>query len=89
MEILYTKRFQKHYNQLDTYIQGKSKDAIELFRGDPFHTKIRNHPLEWKYLGYRSIDVTWDYRIVFAERSEGIYELVELIDIGTHSQLYG
>jgi mRNA-degrading endonuclease RelE of RelBE toxin-antitoxin system len=32
MEILYTKRFQKHYKKLDTYIQGKSKDAIELFR---------------------------------------------------------
>ena len=89
MEILYTKRFQKHYKKLDTYIQSKVKTTIEIFRDDPWDQKLRNHPLEGEYIWYRSIDVTWDFRIVFEELSEDSYALVELIDVGTHSQLYG
>ena len=89
MEILYTKRFQKNYKKLDTYIQSKVKTSIEIFRDDPWDQKLRNHPLQGDYIGYRSIDVTWDFRIVFEELALGSYALVELIDVGTHSQLYG
>ena len=89
MEILYTKRFQKHYKKNDTYIQSQAKRAIELFCRDPGDLTLRNHPLMGDYLGYRSIDVTGDFRIIFAELSDGRYELVELVDIGIHSQLYG
>ncbi len=89
MEILYTKRFQKHYKKNDAYIQSQAKRAIELFRIDPVDPTLRNHPLTGDYLGYRSIDVTGDFRIIFTELSDGRYELVELVDIGTHSQLYG
>ncbi len=89
MEILYTKRFQKHYKKLDSYIQTRVKSSIRIFQENPWDTKLRNHPLEWEYIGYRSIDVTGDFRIVFAELSDDTYELIELIDVGTHSQLYG
>jgi hypothetical protein len=35
------------------------------------------------------LDVTGDLRIIFRELSDGEYELVELLDLWTHSQLYG
>jgi mRNA-degrading endonuclease YafQ of YafQ-DinJ toxin-antitoxin module len=36
----------------------------------------------------RSINVTWDYRIIFRKLSDNTYEIVELIKVWTHSELY-
>jgi mRNA-degrading endonuclease YafQ of YafQ-DinJ toxin-antitoxin module len=60
-----------------------------LFASEPFHPLLNNHPLTSDRTGQRTINVTGDWRIIFKELSDGKYELVELVDIGTHSQLYG
>lgn len=49
---------------------------------------LKNHKLHGKYDECRLIDVTGDYRIIFRELSNDMYELIELIKIWTHSQLY-
>jgi addiction module RelE/StbE family toxin len=46
---------------------------------------LRNHPLSGKYEGFRSIDVTEDWRALYRKEPERII----FVDIGTHTQLYG
>ena len=58
------------------------------YPNNPFDLQLRNHKLKGKRIGCRSLDVMGDLRIIFRELSEGKYELVELIELGSHSQLY-
>lgn len=55
----------------------------------PMDHSLNNHALSGEFTGCRSLDVTGDYRIIFEDIWGGIYEIVELLDVGTHSQLYG
>jgi len=71
MQILYKKRFQKHYQKLSLPLREKVKRTIACFQKDPFDVQLRNHALSGVFLGYRSLDVTGDYRIVFRELSNG------------------
>jgi addiction module RelE/StbE family toxin len=89
MKIARKNKFLKNYLKLPVKIQDRTDDAILVFAKNPHDDTLRNHTLKGKYQGFRSIDVTGDYRIVFRECSDGQYELVELTRVGTHSQLYG
>jgi addiction module RelE/StbE family toxin len=88
MQILFKKSFQKSYRNLSRKLQHQVDTIVYQFMQDPFDTRLRNHKLKGKRLWCRSIDITGDLRLIFSELSEGSYELVALIDIGTHSQLY-
>ena len=88
MILKYKKNFRKSYKKLDEKIKSKADKRIRLFTENPFSEKLNNHALKWKLLGKRSIDITWDFRAIFKELSEGRYEFVEFIEIWTHSQLY-
>jgi addiction module RelE/StbE family toxin len=59
--------------------------ALELFKEDPYHEALRNHPLTERYAGFRSIDITDDWRALYRTESERIV----FIELGTHEQLYG
>ena len=73
----------------DKKIQEKAKQRLTLFAEDSYDSLLNNHALTGEWRGFRSIDVTGDFRILFVEFDEGIYEIAELVRIGTHSQLYG
>ena len=88
MKIIERKTFRKSLEKSDIFIKKKVRDTLILFFQDPFDNKLHNHPLQGTKYGQRTINVTWDRRIIFKELSDGKYELVELIDIWTHSQLY-
>lgn len=88
MKIVTTWRYDKQYARADAKIQMKVDDTLIHFIQDPLHKSLRNHALKWKLLWFRSINVTWDWRIIFKEMSDNKYELVELVDLGTHSRLY-
>lgn len=83
-----TKRFDKSFIKCDKKIQEKTKDRLKLFLEDSFDPLLHNHPLTGEWRWFRSIDVTGDFRIIFVEYDEWIYEIVELAEIATHSQLY-
>jgi addiction module RelE/StbE family toxin len=61
------------------------REAYELFSETPHHPALRNHILSGKYAGWRSIDVTDDWRALYREESERIL----FMELGTHPQLYG
>jgi len=88
MILIPKKQFAKHYKKLDKDAQSKVDDTLELFMESPTHYSLNNHKLSGELSKLRSINVTWDYRIWIHQLDEQIYEIVELIDVGTHSQLY-
>lgn len=85
MEASYHKNFKKAYKKLSPKLKKKANERILLFLQDPFQQILNNHALEGKYLGYRSINITGDYRAVYKSLNEN---LILLADLGTHSQLY-
>ncbi len=89
MQVIYKKRFLKHYKKLSPKLQTKVKDTLALFMTSPTDPILNNHALIGEFAGCRSLDVTGDYRIIFEDIGGGIYEIVELLDVGSHSQLYG
>ena len=60
-------------------------ETLQLFRDDPDHPSLRNHALKDKYAGFRSIDVTDDWRALYRKERERII----FVELGTHDQLYG
>jgi addiction module RelE/StbE family toxin len=59
--------------------------ALDLFSEDPNHPALRNHFLTGKYAGFRSIDVTEDWRALYRREPERII----FVELGTHEELYG
>lgn len=85
MIIKTTKTFDKQYVKLDRKLKIAFKQRLEVFKVTPFDSRLRNHALKGKYLGYRSIDVTGDVRALYTVRGNII---IIFGFIGTHSQLY-
>lgn len=89
MDIRYDKKFQKQYGRADIRIRSAFKVRLRLFCENPHHPLLHNHLLTGEYQGYRSINVTGDWRALFIESRSGTGEVViEFKLFGTHSQLY-
>ena len=76
--------FNKHITAAPRKIRVAFLETLQIFRDDPDHPSLRNHALKDRYAGFRSIDVTEDWRAVFRiERKRVVF-----VGIGTHDQLY-
>lgn len=84
----YDPAFIKTLKKLDVRIRKSFKQKITIFAQDPNNPELSNHPLTKKYLGYRSIDITNDYRALYIEKIEENTTIAYFIAIGTHEQLY-
>ena len=85
MKIVFHKNFEKRYLKLSKPLKLKIKEKNILFAQDPYHPTLNNHPLNGKYLGYRSINVTGDIRIIYKLLDNGVALFSE---IGSHTLLY-
>lgn len=85
MKLYFHRDFEKRYKQLKGNEQTRVLERISLFRENPFHPVLENHPLQGKYSGYRSMNIAGDLRAVFKRMREDEYWFVKL---GTHSELY-
>lgn len=85
MVIETTKAFDKQYAKLNLRVKTAFKQRVEMFRANPFDSRLRNHALKGRYLGYRSIDVAGDIRALYTVRGNTV---IIFGFIGTHSQLY-
>ena len=79
-------KFKKNLNNLPEKIQRKTFERLNLFNVDQFESILNNHSLHGEYLGCRSINVSGDLRIIYKKISD---TACLLVDIGTHSQLFG
>lgn len=86
MRLIFHKDFVKASAKLNSKLQNKVDETLEIFKINPTERILENHPLNGKMLGKRAIKVTGDVRIVF-EQVDG-YIVVCLLDVGTHNQVY-
>lgn len=87
--IKYTTLFNKQRKAAPPEIKSAFREARELFLDDPTHTHLRNHALREKFGGYRSIDVTGDWRALFKIKKSKTKTIITFHILGTHTQLYG
>lgn len=86
MKVLSHRKFKKSFRKIPQKIKTKFYSRMEIFITDEFNAELRNHALVGEYKGLSSIDITGDWRVLY-EKING--STVVLMDIGTHSQLYG
>ena len=89
MKIVYDSLFIDTLKKVNVRIRKSFKERIFLFSKDPHNLQLDNHALREKYQGYRSIDITADYRAIYKERLEGEKTIAYFTEPGTHKQLYG
>lgn len=85
MKIRLHKDFEKQYQKLRINEKKKFKERRDLFMQDELNPILNNHALKGRYLGYRSINITGDLRVVFTKSGEDVI----FVTIDSHSNLYG
>ncbi|MEK7617094.1 MAG: type II toxin-antitoxin system mRNA interferase toxin, RelE/StbE family [Patescibacteria group bacterium] len=88
MIVKYDTLFIERFKKLDVRIRKSLKEKIAIFQENPFDPQLNNHPLKDEYVGYRSIDVTADYRAIYEEMNELGEPVAYFVAIGTHPELY-
>lgn len=73
------------YNKLTPNIQRKFETSIRIFYRNPFDVQLRNHSLYGTWSGFRSINITGDWRAIYLPISNNV---AQFYAIGTHGQLY-
>lgn len=86
MEFVYSRLYKKQFRKLSRDMQVKVMRRLALFIEDEVHPLLDNHALRFDWKGYRSINVTGDYWLIFKKESD---TRVRLEAVGTHSELYG
>lgn len=84
MEIKYNPRFHKQYAKSNKKVKTAFNSRLKLFLQNSHHPLLRNHALTGDYKGYRSINITGDWRAIYLEHGE----IIIFEALGTHSQLY-
>ena len=86
MIVMTNKRFDKAYIKLPEKVKHKFKQRRNLFLENEFHPLLENHALTGDYAGFRSINITGDFRAIYYLLSP---DTAVFVNIDTHSQLYG
>ena len=88
MTVRYSPAFLRQLKKQDVRIRKSFKEKLAIFIIDPFNPQLDNHALRKRYLGYRSIDITVDYRALYQEKIEGSQPVAYFVVLGTHKDLY-
>ncbi len=86
MRVITHKKFRKSLEKLTPNQKARVSEALKLFRKNPYDPQLENHPLHGKQRCRRAVSAGGDLRIIFLERNN--YEVVQLITVGTHNQVY-
>ncbi len=78
--------FFKQLKSINIKIRKSFKEKILIFAKNPYDLNLNNHELKREYEGYRSIDITADYRAIYEEIDTNT---AYFFLIGIHKQLYG
>lgn len=88
MIVKYSPAFFDKLKKVDVRIRKSVKENILLFSKNPQDPQLNNHPLKREYHGFRSIDITADYRAIYKEIREGKKVIAYFVTIGIHKELY-
>jgi addiction module RelE/StbE family toxin len=87
--IFSNREFIQQYKRVNVRIKKFVDRKLQIFRKNPLERGLNNHPLRDKWAGYRSIDITADYRAIYREVRERKELNAYFIALGTHQELYG
>ena len=85
MIVIHGRGFKKMFKKQPAFVQEKFEVRLSLYTQNTHHPLLDNHALNGEWDGCRSINITGDVRLVFEEVNENH---IELVAIGTHSELY-
>lgn len=88
MILRYNLDFLKKLKKVDVRVRKSFKEKIIVFSKNQNGPQLNNHPLREKWEGYRSIDITNDWRAVYTEKIEGGERIAYFVALGTHKDLY-
>lgn len=88
MYVTFNRKFQRKFEKLSEKVKIAFKKRLDIFITNKFDSRLRNHNLKGKYINYKSIDITGDWRAIYHELEDGRVEWVEFVEIGRHSNLY-
>lgn len=89
MLVKFSKRFAKQYEKVEEKIKRSFDKRLKIFIEDPYYSSLNNHQLTGSFSGYRSINVTGDWRAIYSVRNSKGGGMVIVFEIlGTHSELY-
>ncbi len=89
MNVQFDPDFTKKLKKQNAIIRKSFKQRIIIFSKNPNYPKLNNHPLKDRWKGYRSIDITADWRAIYKEIQINAEIAAYFIAIGTHKELYG
>lgn len=89
MIVRYSPGLLSQLKKVNIRVQKRFKERIAIFIKDPFNPQLNNHLLKDEWDGYRSIDLTNDWRAIYEELKEGEDMVGYFIAIGIHKDLYG
>ena len=78
--------FKRQFQKLPPKLQDRVQERLTMYIIDESNPLFNDHKLEHPYEGYRSINITSDYRLVYKRIDKNTYYLRA---VGTHHQLYG
>ena len=85
MKVVISKKVIKRLKKSDDFVKSNFVRSFErLKRWFPFEKERNVHKLKWEYGIYWSINITWDYRIIFRIIDNTVF----IDNFGTHSELY-
>ena len=87
--IFSTKEFIKLYKKAAVRMRKQVDEKLLIFSKNPYDLGLHNHELHEEWEGYRSIDITNDYRGIYKEVHEGGEINASFVALGTHDELYG
>ncbi len=84
-----SKQLLEKLKKLDVRIRNSFFEKIKIFEENHQDPLLNNHALKREYHGYRSINITADYRALYKEITEGDKTIAYFVLLGTHEELYG
>ena len=84
-----SKGYLKQLERAPGKIRNSVVERLEIFKKDRFHPLLNNHSLTGNYKGFRSINITGDWRAIYSETKDEKGNITVIFELlGTHSQLY-
>ncbi len=81
--------FFEKLKKVDARIRKSVYEKMAIFEKNHLDASLNNHALKDKYEGFRSIDITNDYRAIYEEVPSGTETIAYFFLLGTHHELYG
>ena len=81
MKVVFVPKFIRRFNKLEQGLQEEVIDAVEKFKDERNHKKLRVHKLKGRLRGRYSFSVNYKTRIVFRyfSKDEAVF-----LDVGDH-----